>query len=236
MSDMSLFFNSMSGVLNQWSDFKVSRNLYKSYFDMQKTNAKEAASEAVSKYEKKETAKKTSSSAYSAATNDKLKTYASNVTSAVSNLEKSFKADEATGEIDRDKAFEAASKFVDSYNELYSSTRKSGNTTVSGKSQFVANMTNAYTRKLEKVGISVGSDGKLSINKDTFKDADENDLNEVFGKKDSYASFMSTQANAFSAYAQSAAYLDANSTYTKAGTVASSNASALSGVLYNQLF
>lgn len=235
MSDMSLFFSSMSGVINQWSDFKVSRNLYKSYFDMQKTNAKESASEAASKFENKETAKKTSS-AYSAATNDKLKTYANNVTSAVSDLEKSFKADEATGEIDRDKAFEAAGKFVDSYNELYSSTRSSGNTTVSGKSQFVANMTNAYTRKLEKVGISIGSDGKLSIDKDKFKEADEDDLNEVFGKKDSYASFMSTQANAMSAYAQSAAYLDANSTYTKAGTVASSNASALSGVLYNQLF
>jgi transcription-repair coupling factor (superfamily II helicase) len=236
MSDMSLFFNSMSGVLNQWSDFKVSRNLYKSYFDMQKTNAKESASEAASKFEKKETAKKTSSSAYSASTTDKLKTYANNVTSAVSNLESAFKTDEKTGEIDRDKAYEAANKFVDSFNELYSSTRKSGNSTVSNKSQFVANMTNAYTRKLENVGISVGSDGKLSIDKDTFNNADEKDLNEVFGKKDSYASFMSTQANAFSAYAQSAAYLDANSTYTKAGTVASSNASALSGVLYNQLF
>ena len=222
MSDMSLFFSSMSGVLNQWSD-------------MQKTSAKEAASEAASKYENKETSKKTSS-AYSAASNDKLKTYANNVSSAVSNLESSFKTDETTGEIDRDKAYEAASKFVDSYNELYSSTRSSGNSTVSNKSQFIANMTNAYSRKLSNVGITVGSDGKLSIDKDTFNNASEDDLDQVFGKKDSYASFMSTQANAVSAYAQTSAYLDANSTYTKSGTVASSNASALSGVLYNQLF
>jgi len=59
---------------------------------------------------------------------------------------------------------------------------------------------------------------------------------EIFGKKNSFASFMSEQANAVSAYAQTAAYLDANKTYTSSGTVASSNASALSGVLYNQLF
>lgn len=226
----------MSNVINQWSDFRVSRNLYKSYFDMQKTSAKSAAEEAASKVTEKKDSSKTT--AYSASKNDKLKTYADNLASAVTDLDAAFKADSKTGVVDTDKAFEAASKFVDSYNELYSATRGSGNSTVSNKSQFISNMTNAYSRKLEKVGISVGTDGKLSINKDAFKEADQSDLDEIFGKKNSYASFMSSQASAVSAYSQTAAYIDAaNTTYTKTGAVNNSaNASALSGVLYNQLF
>ena len=225
----------MSNVLNQWSDFRVSRNLYKSYFAMQKQNATDSANEAASKLT--ENAKKTTtSSAYSAAGNDKLKTYSADLKNAAANLESAFKEDANTGEVDNEKALSAAQSFVDSYNQLYSSTRSSGNSTVSGKSEFISKMTNAYTNKLAKVGISVGSDGKLSIDKDTFSNSSAEEREEIFGKKNSYASFMSEQANAINAYAQSAAYLDANSTYTKSGTVASSNASALSGVLYNQLF
>ena len=224
----------MSNVLNQWSDFRVAKPLYKHYFAQQKAEATSSAQEAASKFESKKTTSK--SSAYSAANNDKLKTYADSVKTAASNLESAFKADSKTGEVDMDKAYSAAESFVKSYNDLYSSTRSSGNASVSGKSQFIANMTNAYSRKLENVGISVGSDGKLSIDKDTFNNASDEEREEIFGKKNSFASFMSEQANAVSAYAQTAAYLDANKTYTSTGTVASSNSTALSGVLYNQLF
>jgi len=136
MSDLSLFYSSMSNVLNQWSDFKVSRNLYKSYFAMQKSNAKEAAESSAAKFKKEDTSTKKTSSSTTAA-KDKLKTYAGNVTSSVTKLDTAFKADEKTGEIDYDKAFSAAQDFVKSYNELYSSTRQSRNSSVSGKSQFV---------------------------------------------------------------------------------------------------
>ena len=137
-----------------------------------------------------------------------------------------------------DKAFEAAQAFVDSYNELYSGTRGSGNSTVSGKSEFIANMTTAYSGKLAKVGISIGSDGKLSVDKDTFKGASEDELNEVFGKKNSYASFMSTQASAVSAFAKSAAYLEQDKTYAKtsATTAAATQTASMNGYLYNKLF
>ncbi|MBR5087913.1 MAG: hypothetical protein IK093_00645 [Ruminiclostridium sp.] len=234
MSDMSLFYSSMSNVLNQWSDFRVAKPLYKYYFAQQKSETESTAKEAAKKYETNKTT--TKSSAYSAANNDKLKTYADNVKTSVTNLESAFKEDATTGEVDMDKAFSAAESFVKSYNDLYSSTRGSGNTSVSGKSQFVANMTNAYSSKLEKVGITVGNDGKLSIDKDKFNDASDEEREEIFGKKNSYASFMSEQANAVSAYAQTAAYQEANKTYNSSGTVASSNSTALSGVLYNQLF
>ena len=235
MSDLSLFYSSMSSVLNQWSDFQTAKPLYKHYFAMQKANASEKANESADKFEKKETKKST---AYSAANNDKLGKYADNVTSSVSKLEAAFKADEKTGEVDMDKAFEAAQAFVDSYNELYSGTRGSGNSTVSGKSEFIANMTTAYSGKLSKVGISIGIDGKLSIDKDTFKGASEDELNEVFGKKNSYASFMSTQASTVSAFAKSSAYLEQDKTYAKtsATTAAATQTASMNGYLYNKLF
>jgi len=121
MSDMSIFYSSMSNVLNQWSDFRVSKNLYKYYFAQQKAEKTSAAQEAASKYESKKT-EKTTSSAYSAAKNDKLKTYANNVSSAVTKLESAFKEDKDTGMVDMDKAYDAASSFVNSYNDLYSSS------------------------------------------------------------------------------------------------------------------
>jgi ElaB/YqjD/DUF883 family membrane-anchored ribosome-binding protein len=233
MSDMSFFYSSMSNVLNQWSDFRVAKPLYKHYFAQQKAETTSAAENAASKFEKKETTKNTG---YSAANNDKLKSYADNVKTASSNLEAAFKEDAKTGEVDMDKAYSAAESFVKSYNDLYSSTRGSGNMSVSGKSQFIANMTNAYSSKLAKVGVTVGSDGKLSIDKDTFNSSTDEEREDIFGKKNSYASFMSEQANAVSAYAKTSAYLESNKTYTNTGTVSSSNATALSGVLYNQLF
>jgi hypothetical protein len=233
MSDMNLFYSSMSNVLNQWSDFRVAKPLYKYYFAQQKAETTSSAKEAASKFEKNETK---ASSAYSASKNDKLKTYADNVKTAASNLESAFKEDEKTGEVDMEKAYSAAESFVNSYNDLYSSTRGSGNMSVSGKSQFIANMTDAYSNKLAKVGITKGSDGTLRIDKDKFNEASNEEREEIFGKKNSYASFMSEQANAVSAYAQTAAYLDANKTYTNSGTVASSNSTALSGVLFNQIF
>ncbi len=233
MSDMNLFYSSMSNVLNQWSDFRVAKPLYKYYFKQQQAESQSAAKEAASKFTNEKTASR--STAYSAASNDKLKTYASNVSKSVDNLEAAFKADK-DGNIDLDKAYNAAESFVNSFNELYSSTRSSGNGSVSGKSQFIANITSAYSNKLEKAGVKLGSDGKLSIDKEAFSSASDEERAEIFGKKNSYASFMSEQANAMSAYADTAAYLDANTTYNKYGTVASSNATALSGVLYNQLF
>ena len=234
MSDLSLFYSSMSSVLSQWSDFQTARPLYKHYFAMQKASASEKASEAADKLESKE---KKTSTAYSAANNDKLGTYADSVTSSVSKLENAFKADSKTGEVDMDKAYDAAKAFVDSYNDLYTATRGSGNSTVSGKSEFIANMTNAYTNKLAKGGISIGSDGKLSIDKDTFNSASEEELDAVFGKKNSYASFMSTQASSISAYSKSAAYLEQDKTYKKTGvTTASTKQDSLNGYLYNKLF
>jgi len=87
MSNMNFFYSSMSSVLSQWSDFRVSKNLYKEYFAMQKENNTSSAENAVNKYINEKTKSKTQ---------DKLKTYSDNLTSAVEKAEKAFEADTKT--------------------------------------------------------------------------------------------------------------------------------------------
>lgn len=229
MSDLSLFNSSMSNVLNQWSDFRVSKNLYKAYFDMQKTNGADKKDSSDQSYIQKLI---NGSTQKLSTVNDKLKSNSNAVSDSVGKLENAFKADKETGDIDIDKAFSAAEDFVKSYNDLAGSIKNAGNNTVSNKSQLISNMTNAYNYKLQKVGITANADGSLSIDKDKFSSASATDLDKVFGRKDSYASFIDGQAKQLAAYAQTDAYQNANA-YSQTGNI--TNISNISGSFLDML-
>lgn len=217
----SNFYASMSNVLTQWSDFRVSKNLYKAYFAQKKAETTSASEKAA---EKKKTTKTKNN------VEDKLGTLSSNVSSSVNGLEAAFSTDK-DGNIDYDKAFSAANSFVNSYNELVSAIKKSGDQTVSGKQEFISNMTNAYSKRLENVGITVKTDGTLEIDKDKFNAASADDLKKIFGKSESFASFMGSQAKQLSNYA--AISKNNASSYTKSGT--KKNDPLTSGELLNML-
>ncbi len=220
----SNFYLSMSNVMTQWNDFKVSKHLYKAYFDMKKA---ESSSDSNAQEKTKKITHKNN-------VEDKLGTLSSNVSSAVSKLDSAFAVDKETGEMDYDKAFTAAEGFVNSYNELVSSIRTSGNESISGKHQFISNMTNAYTKRLSDVGITVQSDGKLAIDKDTFKSASASELEKIFGKKESFASFMESQAKQLSNLAAKETAAKDAATYNQSGTKATENA-LTSGAILNML-
>lgn len=217
----SNFYTSMSNVLTQWSDFRVSKNLYKAYFAQKKAETTSASEKAA---EKKKTTKTKNN------VEDKLGTLSSNVSSSVNGLEAAFSTDK-DGNIDYDKAFSAANSFVNSYNELVSAIKKSGDQTVSGKQEFISNMTNAYSKRLEKVGITVKTDGTLEIDKDTFNSASAEELKKIFGKSESFASFMGSQAKQLSNYA--AISKNNTTSYTQSGTKKSDPLT--SGELLNML-
>lgn len=226
MSNMNFFYSSMSSVLSQWSDFRVSKNLYKEYFAMQKENNTSSAENAVNKYINEKTKSKTQ---------DKLKTYSDNLASAVEKAEKAFEKDTKTGEIDTDKAYSAASDFVDSYNQLVSSIRTSGNAAVSNRSEYIANMTNAYTRKLAAVGITTNSDGTLKLDKEAFVKADEKAYSDVFGGKNSFASYMKTQSKGLSAYSQTSLYQESGN-YPLNKLTEQNSSNNVTGYLFDKLF
>lgn len=218
----SNFYTSMSNVLTQWSDFRVSKNLYKAYFDMQKS---EKTSNSSSAAEKKTTKTKNN-------VEDKLGSLSDSVSKAVSGLETAFATDK-DGNIDYDKAFSAANSFVNSYNELVSAIKKSGDQTVSGKQEFIANMTNAYNNRLANVGITVKSDGTLEIDKNAFNSASAGDLSKIFGKSESFASFMGGQAKQLSNYASISK--TQNTTYNKTGSTSTKKDTLTSTELLNML-
>ncbi len=219
-------FNSMNNVLNQWSDFKVSRNLYQAYFDMQESqNA--SSSEPEESY-----IQKLINGSTKKLYEDKLGSLSSAVSQSVEKLEKAFAVNEETDEIDYDAAYSAAESFINSYNDFVKNTGSSGDKTVSNKNDFVSNMTTAYSRRLEKVGVTIGSDGTLSIDKDTFNSAKATQLEQVFGKKDSFAEFMGEQARQLEAYAESDVYNKVN-TYNPTGNI--TNLVNMSGSFMNML-
>lgn len=226
MSDLSIFYSSMNNVLSQWNDFSVSRNMYKEYFAMQDSLKNSGNEESyVQKLINGSTEKLS-------AVSDKLNSLSTAVSDSVKKLDDAFKVASESGSIDYDAAYSAAESFVESYNSLSSAIKSSGDKTVSNKSQFIANMTNAYTRKLNKVGITANADGTLSLDKDTFNSASSEDLEKVFGKKDTFASFMDNQAQQLSAYAQTDLYRNANA-YSSAGNI--TNIANISGSFFNML-
>ena len=226
MSDLSIFYSSMNNVLSQWNDFSVSRNMYKEYFAMQDSLKNGGNEESYIQKLINGSTEKLS------AVSDKLNSLSTAVSDSVKKLEDAFKVAPESGETDYDAAYSAAESFVESYNSLSSAIKNSGDKTVSNKSQFIANMTNAYTRKLNKVGITANADGTLSLDKATFNSASSSDLEKVFGKSDTFASFMDNQAQQLSAYAQTDLYRNANA-YSSAGNI--TNIANISGSFFNML-
>ena len=220
----SNFYSSMSNVLNQWSDFRVSKNLYQAYFDMQKTQQKSASDESY--------IQKLINGSTEKLYEDKLGTLSKAVSDSVEKLDKIFAIDEETEEIDYSAAYTAAEDFISSFNEFVKNTSSSGNQTVSNKNTFISNMTTAYTRRLEKVGISVGSEGTLSIDKETFNSATMSQLEAVFGKDNSFTEFAGEQARQLQAYAESDLYNKVQA-YNPAGNV--TNLVNVSGSYFNML-
>jgi len=220
----SNFYSSMSNVLNQWSDFRVSKNLYQAYFDMQKTQQTSASDESY--------IQKLINGSTEKLYEDKLGTLSKAVSDSVEKLDKIFAIDEETEEIDYSAAYTAAEDFISSFNEFVKNTSSSGNQTVSNKNTFISNMTTAYTRRLEKVGISVGSEGTLSIDKETFNSATMSQLEAVFGKDNSFTEFAGEQARQLQAYAESDRYNKVQA-YNPAGNV--TNLVNVSGSYFNML-
>ncbi len=216
-------YSSMSNVINQWSDFRVSKNLYKEYFAMQKSEDTSSSESYIQKLINTSTEK---------VYEDKLGSLSNAVSESVKKLETAFAEDKETGEIDYDAAYTAAENFVKSYNDFVSGIGSSGDSTVSNKNSFVANMTNAYTNRLDKVGISVKSDGTLAIDKEAFNSATATQLDRVFGKEDSFASFMGEQSKQLEAYAESDRYNKLNA-YNQTGNI--TNIVNASGAYLNML-
>ncbi len=189
--------------------------LTKAYYS--KKNAEEAEGE--EKTEKVSAEKRTVSSASS------LRAAASALRDNKSLFEKVTKKDsdgEETTDYDWDNISKKVQGFVDAFNEAYAAGSKSD---ASGSYRGALSMVQksaANKNLLSSVGITIGEDGKLSLNKDKLKESNINDLKTLFSGNGSFVDSIDSSASQIvnSSTAMAQKLYGANGSYTGIGGTA----------------
>ena len=127
----------------------------------------------------------------------------STVKSEASDLVTSAKKLTATGKdslfaseekYDADATYKAVSNFITQYNDTVDALSKVNSTAVKNAGNHMQNMTNIMSKGLSKVGITVGTDGKLTVDEQKFKAADMSKVKALFDGSSSYAGVVSSAA------------------------------------------
>ena len=121
------------------------------------------------------------------------------------------------GELDMDKIAGAVKNFVKEYNDVLEQSEKVTSKEVTQSVNYMNSMTGTMSKLLSKVGITVGADGKMSVDEDELKKSDAKNLKSLFQGKSSYASQIVDKANEISKDA-----VMGSSVYQSNGTLSSS--------------
>ena len=131
---------------------------------------------------------------------------------------------------DRDAIYNAVSSFVKDYNSLLDTASESNNTSVLTTAANMTSQTSIYSKALSNVGITVGDDNKLTIDKDKFNKANVDNIKALFNGNGSLADSTKGRADMIASSAQSDA-LKAGGTYASNGYYA--NAALLNGASFS---
>lgn len=132
---------------------------------------------------------------------------------------------------DMDSIYLAASSFVSDYNTMIEEGANAESTSILKPTLSMTRLSKSNIQLLKKVGISVGSNNKLSIDEDTFKNADINSIRTLFNGANSYASQVSAKASKI----KGAAILESLKANTYSYTANYSNTYS-AGSIYNSMF
>ena len=147
-----------------------------------------------------------------------------------SKVDKTDKDGNTAKEYDTDKIAKAVSSFVKNYNSLVSSTADSSSRYVLNSASNMVNYTRANADLLKKIGISVGSDNKLTVDEDKLKASDMAVVKSVFKDSGSFGQTISAKASTIYGNAVSQlSELSTKNSYTSNGLFSYS-----SGYTYNQ--
>ena len=147
-----------------------------------------------------------------------------------SKVDKTDKDGNTAKEYDTDKIAKAVSSFVKDYNSLVSSTADSSSRYVLNSASNMVNYTRVNADLLKKIGISVGSDNKLTVDEDKLKTSDMVVVKSVFKDSGSFGQTISAKASTIYGNAVSQlSELSTKNSYTSNGLYSYS-----SGYTYNQ--
>ena len=119
-------------------------------------------------------------------------------------------------------------KFIEFYNKTIEAAKKSGVSGVNSNLTTLLQKTAQYTKSLAEVGITVGSEGKLSLNKSVFDNAAED---KIKTNLTSYVSSIETNARLVNYYSTT----QNNSTSGYSATGSYTNTSDIVSQLYGQI-
>ena len=97
-------------------------------------------------------------------------------------------------EADKENLYKAVSDFVSDYNAMVEKGSVSSFSSVANMSRRMEKTAGDHQNALEEIGISL-SKGKLTINKESFMNADMNQVKELFNENNSFAEFVSERTD-----------------------------------------
>jgi flagellar capping protein FliD len=134
-----------------------------------------------------------------------------------------------TTDYDKDAINKAITSFVTDYNSLVDATGKSTNNNVLKSAATMVGYTKANKDLLSSIGITIGSNNKLTVDESQLKNADLTTVKSVFTGAGSYGRTVSGSASSTYAYAVSQLAQQATAgTYTSDGSY-----KYISGAIYN---
>lgn len=199
----------MSSILSDYASIKNG-----SYGKLLKAYYSEAASQSV-----KNSTEKNTASEDTRTTNTQLRSEAASLQKAADKLlatgedslfvkkEKEVTNEDGTkkveAEYDKDAIYNAVVGFAESYNSLLETAADSQNSRVLSTAANMTTATAANQKLLSKIGISIGADNKLTVDKESFMKADITTVKNVFGTTDSLAYRLDSGASRIEGYAKS---------------------------------
>lgn len=120
----------------------------------------------------------------------------------------------------RDELYEGIKKLTDSYNTVLDSASKTDLVSISQSTAWMVNDTKVRESQLNKIGITIGEDNKLSIDKDKFNEAALSDITSVMDGSFSYAARLSQRASGLANLAANQmAYHSGQTLYSSSGVL-----------------
>lgn len=116
-----------------------------------------------------------------------------------------------------DVTVDKASTFVNQYNNMLEVTANSGNSSIKAATKDLLNITDSNQKNLSEIGITIGADNRLSIDKEKFQAADTSAVNQLFQGTGSYGYQVQFKASMVNMYAENDA-AKASGIYSQGGT------------------
>ncbi|WP_099468562.1 flagellar filament capping protein FliD [Konateibacter massiliensis] len=132
---------------------------------------------------------------------------------------------------DMDAIYKAVKSFVTDYNDTIDEGAEANSNSILKTTLSLTRLSKANMNLLKDVGITVGSNNKLSVDEEKFKDADINKIKTLFNGANSYAATVADKASKLKG-AAIVESLKAN-TYTESASYSNNYSN---GYIYNSFF